>query len=46
MTAAWAPLTSAVNSLNQSMGQDELYPFVPSPVIIGKLRFVRGLIHG
>ncbi len=46
MMAAWAPLTSAVNTLNQSMGQDELYPFVLSPVIIGKLRFVHGLVHG
>lgn len=42
---AWLPLTYAVNSLNQSMGQPDLYPFVLAPTVIGKLRFVHGLIH-
>jgi hypothetical protein len=42
---AWLPLTYAVNSLNHSMGQPDLYPFVLSPTVIGKLRFVHGLIH-
>jgi hypothetical protein len=42
---AWMPLTAAVNSLNHSMGQPDLYPFVLSPLVIGKLRFVHGLIH-
>jgi hypothetical protein len=41
---AWLPLTYAVNSLNQSMGQPDLYPFVLSPAVMGKLRFVHGLI--
>lgn len=44
--AAWTPLTATVNSLNQSMGQDDLYPFVLSPAVAGKLRFVHGLIYG
>ncbi|WP_421863265.1 zinc-binding metallopeptidase family protein [Parvibaculum sp.] len=44
--AAWTPLTATVNSLNQSMGQDDLYPFVLSPTVAGKLRFVHGLIYG
>jgi hypothetical protein len=43
--AAWHPLTSAVNNLNQSMGQPDLYPFVLTPAVQGKLRFVHGLIH-
>ena len=43
---AWLPLTYAVNSLNRSMGQPDLYPFVLAPMVIGKLRFVHGLIHG
>ena len=43
---AWLPLTYAVNSLNHSMGQPDLYPFVLSPTVMGKLRFVHGLIHG
>ncbi len=42
---AWLPLTYAVNSLNQSMGQPDLYPFVLAPTVMGKLRFVHGLIH-
>ncbi|MAU59223.1 MAG: hypothetical protein CMI62_00670 [Parvibaculum sp.] len=46
LMAAWIPLTVAVNNLNQSMGQDDLYPFVLSPTMMGKLRFVYGLIFG
>ncbi|MEX2451091.1 MAG: putative zinc-binding peptidase [Rhodospirillales bacterium] len=42
---AWLPLTYAVNSLNHSMGQQDLYPFVLAPTVMGKLRFVHGLIH-
>jgi hypothetical protein len=41
---AWLPLTYAVNSLNQSMGQPDLYPFVLTPAVMGKLRFVHGLM--
>jgi hypothetical protein len=28
------------------MGQADLYPFVLAPAVIGKLRFVHGLVHG
>jgi hypothetical protein len=45
LVAAWLPLTYAVNSLNHSMGQPDLYPFVLAPTAMGKLRFVHGLIH-
>lgn len=45
LIGAWLPLTYAVNSLNQSMGQPDLYPFVLSPTVMGKLRFVHGLGH-
>ena len=31
LVRAWLPLTAAVNSLNRSMGQPDLYPFDPSP---------------
>jgi hypothetical protein len=41
---AWLPLTYAVNSLNRSMGQPDLYPFVLSPVAIEKLDFIRQLV--
>jgi hypothetical protein len=42
---AWLPLTYAVNSLNRSMGQPDLYPFILSPAAIGKLRFVHDSIR-
>ena len=42
--AAWLPLTYAVNSLNRSMGQPDLYPFLLAPAVIDKLRFVHDLI--
>jgi hypothetical protein len=43
---AWLPLTFAVNSLNRSMGQPDLYPFVLSPEVVRKLGFVRDVIAG
>ncbi len=43
---AWLPLTFAVNSLNRSMGQPDLYPFVLAPPAIEKLAFVHRLVHG
>lgn len=46
LIAGWLPSTYAVNSLNPSMGQPDLYPFVLTPTVMGKLRFVHGLIHG
>lgn len=36
----WLPLTYAVNSLNRSMGQPDLYPFVLAPATLSKLDFV------
>ncbi len=40
---AWLPLTFALNSLNRSMGQPDLYPFVLAPPVIEKLGFVHAL---
>ena len=45
LIAAWLPVTFAVNSLNRSMGQPDLYPFVLSPPAIVKLAFVHDLIR-
>ncbi|MDY6942118.1 MAG: putative zinc-binding peptidase [Pseudomonadota bacterium] len=42
---AWFPITFAVNSLNRSMGQPDLYPFVLSDDALEKLDFVHRLIH-
>jgi len=41
----WLPLTFAVNSINRSMGQPDLYPFVPAPSVIWKLAFIHDRIH-
>ncbi len=43
---AWLPLTFAVNSLNRSMGLDDLYPFVIYPEVVEKLRAVHKVIRG
>lgn len=46
LLANWQPLTCALNSINRSMGLSDLYPFVITPPVIEKLRFVHDLIHG
>lgn len=43
---AWLPVTYAVNSLNESMGQQKLYPFLLSPVALDKLGYVHRLVRG
>ena len=42
---AWLPLTFAVNSINRSMGLNDLYPFVLSPPAIAKLALVHERIR-
>ncbi|HEV2692582.1 MAG TPA: putative zinc-binding metallopeptidase [Verrucomicrobiae bacterium] len=46
MLARWVPLTRALNSINRGMGLADLYPFVISPAVIEKLRFIHSVIHG
>jgi hypothetical protein len=45
LTDAWLPLTAAVNGLNRSMGQPDLYPFDLGPAVLTKLRFIHDLLH-
>ncbi len=45
LVASWLPLTVALNSLNRSMGQPDLYPFALSPPAIVKLGFVHDLVQ-
>jgi hypothetical protein len=35
----------AMNCINRSMGQPDLYPFVLSPSVIDKLGYIGNLIH-
>ncbi|WP_027488839.1 zinc-binding metallopeptidase family protein [Allorhizobium undicola] len=43
---AWVPLTVAINGINRSMGQPDLYPFVVSDPVVAKLDFIHRLIAG
>jgi hypothetical protein len=45
MMAAWLPLTYALNNLNRGLGRADSYPFVLSPAVIEKLRFVHETIR-
>jgi hypothetical protein len=36
----WLPLTYALNAINRSMGNGDLYPFLLPPTVIDKLAFV------
>ncbi|HEY2903672.1 MAG TPA: putative zinc-binding peptidase [Polyangia bacterium] len=45
LSAAWIPLTVALNSLNRSMGLGDLYPFVLSETALRKLRFVHEAVE-
>ena len=40
----WLPLTFAMNSLNRSMGLQDIYPFVISAAVTQKLKFIHNVI--
>jgi hypothetical protein len=44
MLTIFVPLTLAINAINRSMGQPALYPFVLSPPVAEKLRFVADIV--
>jgi len=41
---AWIPLAFALNAVNRSMGQPDLYPFRMTPQIVAKIDFVNRLL--
>lgn len=43
---SWLALSAALNSFNRAMGHQDLYPFVLSDTVIGKLGFIHDLVHG
>jgi hypothetical protein len=45
LVRAWVPVTVAVNAINRSMGQPDLYPFVLAPPVVEKLEFIRALLQ-
>ena len=40
----WLPLTYALNAVNRSMGNQDLYPFVLAPAVIDKLSYVHAAL--
>ncbi len=44
MRTQWVQLSTALNSLNRSMGMADVYPFVWSETVIEKLRFIQEFI--
>jgi hypothetical protein len=42
---AWFPICIALNNLNRSMGQPDLYPFILSPNAARKLGFIHDLVQ-
>lgn len=42
---AWPPLTVALNTMNRSMGQPDLYPFSLTEGVIAKLQFVHEVVR-
>lgn len=45
LLSTWFPLTYALNSLNRGMGLPDLYPFVLSDVVVGKLRLIHEVVE-
>ena len=41
----WLPLAIAVNGMNRCMGEPDLYPFVLTPAVIGKIGFIHQLVE-
>ncbi|WKN42443.1 zinc-binding metallopeptidase family protein [Tunicatimonas pelagia] len=41
----WLPLTIAMNSINRSMGQPDMYPFVISDAVAAKLSFIHNIVR-
>ncbi len=41
----WLPTTLALNSINRSMGLDDIYPFVLSQPVVNKLLFIHQVIN-
>lgn len=42
----WLPLSNALNSLNRTMGQPDVYPFILSRAVVKKLGAIHDLVHG
>jgi len=43
---SWLPFVFAINNVSRTMGLRDIYPFVLSPTVIGKLNFIHNLVQG
>lgn len=43
VSGVWMPLATSLNTINRSMGKDDLYPFVIPEPVLDKLEFVASL---
>jgi hypothetical protein len=46
LVETWLPLSNALNALNRTMGQPDVYPFILSPAVIKKLGAIHDFVHG
>jgi hypothetical protein len=44
VVGTWAPLSTALNQMNRSLGLQDLYPFVLAPPVVDKLEWVADLV--
>jgi len=44
IAGSWLPFVFAMNSLSRTIGLRDIYPFILSPAVIGKLRFIHELL--
>jgi hypothetical protein len=45
VTRAWLPFVLAMNSLSRTIGARDMYPFVLTPPVIDKLKFIHDLVQ-
>jgi hypothetical protein len=45
VVGTWVPLSVALNQMNRSLGEGDLYPFVLAPAVIDKLAWVNDLVR-
>lgn len=43
--SAWLPMSLAMNSINRSMGNTDLYPFIIAPEVMEKLSFIHKVCY-
>ena len=42
---SWLPFVFAMNSVSRAIGLRDIYPFILSPTVIGKLAFIHGVVQ-